>query len=171
MALFAQKTMQFVRAPDENVFIAPFNLIEIFCLIIPFEWWLPKKQYEHLNDIVMAIIYSPLLFCAALYEAKTAREIRVNRRRGEEDDDTVEEWEQMESEVDFESEGWAKKVADSKSNVEEEPAVLEVKKLREEVDQLKELLENLNKNLDLCAQWKEANTVSYSIIVGYLYYT
>ena len=53
----------------------------------------------------------------------------------------------MESEVDFESEGWAKKVADSKSNVEEEPAVLEVKRLREEVDQLKELLENLNKNL------------------------
>ena len=38
MALFAQKTNQFVRAPDENVFIAPFNLVEIFCLIIPFEW-------------------------------------------------------------------------------------------------------------------------------------
>ena len=147
MALFSQKTMQFVRAPDENVFIAPFNLIEIFCLIIPFEWWLPKRQYERLNDIVMAVIYSPLLFCAALFEVKTAKEIRANRRRGEEDDDTVEEWEQMASEVDFEAEGWAKKVAESKSNVEEEPAVLEVRKLREEVENLKELLESLNKNL------------------------
>jgi hypothetical protein len=38
MALFASKTMQFVRAPDENVFIAPFNLIELFFLILPFEW-------------------------------------------------------------------------------------------------------------------------------------
>ena len=44
MALFAQKTMQYVRAPDENVFIAPFNLIEIFCLIIPFEWWMPSTH-------------------------------------------------------------------------------------------------------------------------------
>jgi len=61
MALFSQKTMQFVRAPDENVFIAPFNLIELFCLVIPFEWWLPRHRYERLNDIVMGIIYSPVL--------------------------------------------------------------------------------------------------------------
>lgn len=44
LALFAQKTMQFVRAPDENVFIAPFNLIEIVCLIVPFEWWMPRGK-------------------------------------------------------------------------------------------------------------------------------
>jgi hypothetical protein len=45
LALFAQKTMQFVRAPDENVFIAPFNLIEVFLLVIPLEWWMTKKVY------------------------------------------------------------------------------------------------------------------------------
>ncbi|KAI1413899.1 hypothetical protein F5Y13DRAFT_160290 [Hypoxylon sp. FL1857] len=148
LALFSQKTMQFVRAPDENVFIAPFNLVEIFLLIIPFEWWMPKKQYERLNDIVMAIIYSPLLFCSALFEVRMAREIRRNRRRGEEDDDTEEEWEQMAGEVDFEGEGWAKKVADSKANVEDDPAVIEVKKLRDEVQQLKGLVENLSKSLN-----------------------
>ncbi|KAL7629826.1 Calcium channel yvc1 [Parahypoxylon ruwenzoriense] len=148
LALFSQKTMQFVRAPDENVFIAPFNLIEIFFLIIPLEWWMPKAQYERLNDIVMGIIYSPLLFCSALFEVRTAKEIRRNRRRGEEDDDTEEEWEQMADEIDFESEGWAKKVADSKANVEDDPTVIEVKKLREEVGQLKALLEILTRNLE-----------------------
>ena len=49
LALFSQKTMQFVRAPDENVFIAPFNLIEIFCLALPLEWWMQKKLYERIK--------------------------------------------------------------------------------------------------------------------------
>ncbi|KAI1125506.1 hypothetical protein F5Y10DRAFT_246941 [Nemania abortiva] len=147
LALFAQRTMQFVRAPDENVFIAPFNLIEIFLLIIPFEWWLPKKQYERLNDIVMGIIYSPLLFCAALFEVRTAKEVRRNRKRGEEDDDTIEEWEQMVDQIDFEGEGWLKKVDESKANVEDDTAVLEVRQLRSEVKELKGLLEKLSKRL------------------------
>lgn len=148
LALFSQKTVQFVRAPDENVFIAPFNLIEIFLLIIPFEWWMPKAQYERLNDIVMGIIYSPLLFCSALFEVKSAKEIRRNRGRGEDDDDTEEEWEQMAGEIDFEGEGWAKKVDDSKANVEDDPAVIEVRILRDEVGQLKSLLEKLTTTLN-----------------------
>ncbi|KAI8626593.1 hypothetical protein F5Y19DRAFT_466378 [Xylariaceae sp. FL1651] len=147
LALYAQKTMQFVRAPDENVFIPPFNLIEVFFLIIPFEWWLPKKQYERLNDIVMAIIYSPLLFCAAVFEVRTAKDIRRNRSRGEEDDDTTEEWEQMADQVDFESEGWAKKVDESKPNVEDDAAVLEIRRLRDEVSELKGILEKFSKNI------------------------
>lgn len=144
LALFAQRTMQFVRAPDENVFIAPFNLIEVFFLIILFEWWLPKKQYERLNDIVMGIIYSPLLFCAAFFEVRTAKEVRRNRMRGDEDDDTIEEWEQMTGQFDFEGEGWAKKVGESKANVEDDLAVLEIRQLRSEVNELKGLLEKLS---------------------------
>ncbi|KAK6217933.1 DNA-directed RNA polymerase III subunit C31 [Pestalotiopsis sp. IQ-011] len=147
LALFSQKTMQFVRAPDENVYIAPFNLIEIFLLVIPLEWWMPKKLYERINDIVMGIIYSPLLVMAAVFEIHTAKEIRSARRRGDDDDDTVEEWEQMADQLDFEGEGWAKKVADSKANVEDDPAVIEVRSLREEVDKLKDLLENVSKAL------------------------
>lgn len=148
LALFSQKTMQFVRAPDENVYIAPFNLVEVFLLVLPFEWWMPKKQYERLNDIVMGIIYSPLLVIAAIFEVQTAKEIRSNRSRGDEDDDTVEEWEQMAGELDFEHDGWAKKVAESKANVEEEPAVLEVRKLKDELDKLKDLLERVSQGLD-----------------------
>lgn len=138
MALFSQKTMQFVRAPDENVFIAPLNLIEIFLLIIPFEWWLPKRLYARLNDYVMGVVYAPLLLVAAWFESRSARLVRSNRSRGEEDDDTVEEWEHMS--IDMEGEGWAKKVESAKPNVEDDVATLEVRAFRGEVQELKELI-------------------------------
>jgi len=137
--------MKFVRAPDENVFIAPFNLIEIFLLAIPFEWWMDKKLYERVNDIVMATIYSPLLLVSAYFEVRTAQDIRSNRSRGDEDDDTVEEWEQMMGRLDFESDGWGKRVESVKSNLEEDPAVTELRKLKEEVDKLKSMIESLHR--------------------------
>ncbi|KAJ4194864.1 Calcium channel yvc1 [Fusarium falciforme] len=142
LALFAQKTMQFVRAPDENVYIAPFNLVEIIISGL-FEWWMPKSTYEFINDCVMAVLYSPLLFVAAWFETRTAHNIRHNRARGEEDDDQVHEWEQFHEEMDFEAEGWTKTCDAAKPNVEEEPAVIEVRKLRAEVDELKQMLSNL----------------------------
>lgn len=143
LAMFAQKTMTFVRAPDENVYIPPFNLIELFLVALPLEWWMDKKTYEHVNDIVMGIIYSPLLLISAYFETRAARDIRANRARGDEDDDTVEEWEQMAGQLDFEADGWAKQVASARSNLEEEPAVVEVRRLREEVDRLRELVLSL----------------------------
>lgn len=140
MALFSQKTMQFVRAPDENVFIAPTNLIEIFFLILPCEWWMSKRRYAKLNDYVMAIIYSPLLLIAAWFEQRSARRVAGNRQRGDDDDDTVEEWEQLSGECDFEGEGWEKRVGGVKPNVETDEATVEVRALRNEVKELKELL-------------------------------
>ncbi|KAK5140288.1 hypothetical protein LTR04_003066, partial [Oleoguttula sp. CCFEE 6159] len=146
MALFAQKTMQFVRAPDENVFIAPFNLIELFLLILPFEWWLPKHRYERLNDYVMGTIYSPLLLITAYLEMRQAYQVKSNRRRGEEDDDTIEEWEQLAAEIDLEGEGWAKRVEDTRPNVVTDAALLEVRELRDEIKELKGLLEGMQAN-------------------------
>ncbi|CAK7217671.1 Calcium channel yvc1 [Sporothrix bragantina] len=149
LALFAHKTMQFVRAPDENVFIPPLNLIEVFFLALPLEWWMNKRTYERLNDIVMAILYSPLLLIAAYFETRTAYEILGNRRRGDEDDDTVEEWEQLQvngNGIDFEQDGWKKTVEQVKPNVEDELAVVEVRQLRSEVAELKQLLEALVKS-------------------------
>lgn len=93
----------------------------------------------------MAVIYSPLLFIAAYFETRSAISVRSNRKRGEEDDDTVEEWEQMSGEVDFEGEGWDKKVAAVKPDVERDAATIEVRKLRGEVGELKELIEKLLK--------------------------
>jgi hypothetical protein len=146
LALFSQKTMQFVRAPDENVYIAPFNLIEIVISALT-EWWMPKRQYEVLNDIVMGVIYSPLLFFAAFFETRQANDIRRNRRRGEDDDNVEEEWAEMESKLDMESDGWTKTCEAAKSNVEVEPAVVEVRKLRSEVEELRALLVEVNKSL------------------------
>lgn len=140
MALFAQKTIRFVRAPDENVYIAPFNLIEIFCLIIPFEWWMSKSSYEILNDYVMGLIYSPLLCITAALEVRVALRVQWNRKRGEQDEDTVEEWEQLEGEFDFERDGWAKKCEETKPNVETDGAVVEIRELRREVEELKALI-------------------------------
>ncbi|KAJ8112787.1 hypothetical protein OPT61_g4927 [Boeremia exigua] len=143
MALFSQKTMQFVRAPDENVFIAPFNLIEMVFLILPFEWWMEEKRYDHINDCVMAVLYSPLLIVTAFLEQRDARVVRNNRKRGEADEDVTHEWEQVLHECDFEADGWDKKVQSTKPNVEFDTAVLEVKKLQGEVSELKELLVKL----------------------------
>ncbi|KAM0187452.1 hypothetical protein ACHAPQ_004299 [Fusarium lateritium] len=142
LALFAQKTMQFVRAPDENVYIAPFNLVEMVISGL-LEWWIPKDTYEFINDCVMATLYSPLLFVAAWNERRDARKIRSNRSRGEEDDDRVFEWEQFNQDLDMEGEGWTKTCEIVKPNVEDEPAVIEVRKLRSEVEELKTMLSQL----------------------------
>jgi hypothetical protein len=145
MALLSQKTMQFVRAPDENVFIAPFNLIEMICLILPFEWWLPEDKYDKLNNFVMGVIYSPLLVITAFLETKQAQRVKWNRKRGEDDDDVLHEWEQVLHDCDFEADGWDKKVQQTKPNVEVETAVIEIRQLREEVGELKELLSEMKK--------------------------
>lgn len=135
--------MQFVRAPDENVYIAPFNLIEIVISAL-FEWWMSKKHYEFVNDCVMGFLYSPLLLITAFFETRTAYAIRRNRARGEEDDDIIEEWEQLAHEVDFGDEGWAKKCEAVKPNLEVDPAVFEIKKLRGEIAQLRSMLSDIS---------------------------
>ncbi|KAI9891188.1 MAG: hypothetical protein M1814_003031 [Vezdaea aestivalis] len=142
MALFATKTMQFVRAPDENVFIAPLNLIELFLLILPFEWWMPKDRYERLNDYVMATIYSPLLLITAFIETREAGRISHNRHHKRDDDDTVEEWEDSGAQVDFEGDGWAKKVEQSKPNVEIDAALIEIREVK---SMLKEMLSEMER--------------------------
>ena len=141
----AKKTLLFVRAPDENVFIPPFNLIEMFCLVAPLEWWMNRRLYQRINEHVMAIIYLPLLLVSACIEKRMAVEIRAARARGAEDDDTLEEWEQMASEVDFDADGWNSKVDMAKSNLEEEPAVLEVRQLRSEITELRDMIEKLHR--------------------------
>lgn len=143
MALAAAKCLRFVRAPDENVFIPPLNLVELTCLILPFEWWLSSSAYERLNDIVMGVIYAPLLVVTAFLEQRAARGVRENRRRGEDDDDTTEEWEELGFDVEREDEGWVDKVKASAPNVDIDATGLEVRRLRAELAGLKEAVEAL----------------------------
>ncbi|KAJ5684005.1 uncharacterized protein N7477_000350 [Penicillium maclennaniae] len=145
MAIFAQKTMQFVRAPDENVFIPPFNLIEILGLVVPFEWWLSRKHYAKLNDIVMCIIYSPLLVITAWIEAREAEAIKWNRRHGEEDENDTQEWEHVAEEVDFDlDDNWKEEVKQNTPNIKADPCTAEIRELRDQVAVLTELVKKLS---------------------------
>jgi hypothetical protein len=74
-----------------------------------------------------------------------AHVVRSNRRRRAKDDDTIEEWEQLANECDFEDDGWAKKVEETKPNVEIAGDIIEVRKLRDEVKELKALIEEVLK--------------------------
>jgi hypothetical protein len=91
----------------------------------------------------MGVLYSPLLVVTAYVETKQAEAVKINRRRGEQDEDTTEEWEQMQQDVDFEGEGWSKKVDSTKPNVETDAAVLEVRELKKQVSELKTLIEGI----------------------------
>ena len=155
MALFSQKTLQFVRAPDENVFLAPLNLIEFFGLILPFEWWMDRHKYERLNHHVMGFLYSPLLLVTAWIETREAEKIRWNRRRGEDDEDDVQEWEHMSDECDWEGEGWAKKVEDGKPNVQTDAAVQEIRESKEQISDVSKMVEGLKKLLEEIKEKKE----------------
>ncbi|KAK6525738.1 hypothetical protein TWF281_010785 [Arthrobotrys megalospora] len=141
MALFAQKTMQFVRAPDENVFLPPFNLIEVFFLVIPFEWWMARKQYAKLNDRVLSVCYLPLLFISAWVDTRNARRIAHNRAHRQPDDDEREEWEELDNHADFENSDWKEKVKNAVPNVEEDVSTQEIKKVRKELQDLVDKIE------------------------------
>ena len=86
---------------------------------------------------------TPLLLITALYETYEAKRVRFNRKRGEEDDDTVEEWEQMEGEVDFEAEGWTKTVERTRPNVDVDGDIIEIRRLQDEVRELKDLVKRI----------------------------
>jgi len=69
LAFFAGKTITMIRAPDQYVYPAPFNLIEVF-LVIPWELVLSKEQYRKLNRVTMTIIFFIPLVCIALWESQ-----------------------------------------------------------------------------------------------------
>jgi hypothetical protein len=102
------------------------------------------NRYERLNNYVMGFIYGPLLLVTAFVETREAHHVKFNRNRNEADDDTVEEWEQMDGEIDWESDGWSKKVESTKPNVELGTAVIEIRELRKEVDDLRKMVREIS---------------------------
>ncbi|KAI3135859.1 hypothetical protein CBS147325_7584 [Penicillium roqueforti] len=148
MAIFAQKTMQFIRAPDENVFIPPFNLIEILFLIAPFEWWLSRNAYAKLNEFVMGVIYSPLLIFAAWVETSRARQIQWNRRHGEADDEYAQEWEHVATDVNFDlDDTWKEQVMESMPDIKLDNCTYELRELKEQVRMLTGMVKELNREV------------------------
>ena len=87
LALYAQKTLGFIRAPDDNIFVAPFNLLEI-CFLLPLEPLLSYKTYQQINFQVMRILYAPCLLLIAFYETQfIARRIHRNKVHGKAPDE------------------------------------------------------------------------------------
>ncbi|GMM38627.1 Yvc1 protein [Saccharomycopsis crataegensis] len=93
LALLAQKTLRYIRAPDEDVFVPPLNLLELCLLVIPFSWWLKHRTYQKLATKLMVLIYSPLLIYVAVKESKDAKRVRYNRMHGFGDDSNEEDQE------------------------------------------------------------------------------
>ncbi|KAK4053593.1 Calcium channel yvc1 [Microbotryomycetes sp. JL221] len=68
MAFFSGKTISAIRAPDQFVYVAPFNLIEIF--ILPLEFILSTETYTQLNRILMSTLFFIPLTIIALFETR-----------------------------------------------------------------------------------------------------
>ncbi|GAA5916355.1 hypothetical protein JCM6882_000861 [Rhodosporidiobolus microsporus] len=66
LSFFAGKTISSVRAPDQYIYPAPFNLIE--CLIIPLEFVLSKEAYGKINRVLMGFLFFIPISCIALWE-------------------------------------------------------------------------------------------------------
>lgn len=111
----------------------------------PFEWWMSKKHYAKLNDIIMGVIYSPVLVLTAWIETHQAEQIRWNRRHGEEDEEDQQEWELVAEDVDFElDDTWKQEVKQSTPDIKVDNCTLEVKQLRVQVEALTELVKQLS---------------------------
>lgn len=120
------------------------NLIEILCLVAPFEWWLSTRHYAKVNDVVMGVLYSPLLVLTAWIETRQATRIRWNRRHGEEDDDCEQEWEHVAEIVNFDlDDSWKEEVKQSTPDIKVDSCTLEVRQLKEQVAALTELVARL----------------------------
>lgn len=68
LTFFAGKTVSMIRAPDEFVYPAPFNLVELV-LIAPLELVFDKKIYAQLNRYVMSVLFFIPMASIALYES------------------------------------------------------------------------------------------------------
>lgn len=82
--LVAQKTLKYIRAPDEDLFVPPLNLIEV--LLLPFSFVMSYNSYKALNYYVMLVIYLPLLCYITSVEISNAKRIQYNRYKGLHDD-------------------------------------------------------------------------------------
>lgn len=95
LAFFAEKTVGMIRAPDDYVFPAPFNLIEAV-IVVPIGFFLTEKQYAKMSRAVMTVLFFPSLLLIALFERyidtphnRYMRSFFPLESSGEEDDPSV----------------------------------------------------------------------------------
>lgn len=86
LALSASKTLRYIRSPDEDLFIPPFNLVEFLCLTLPFSGWVPRRLFKRVNYIILLCLYAPFLIFTSIFEIRNARRVQYNRFKGLPDD-------------------------------------------------------------------------------------
>ena len=97
----------------------------------------------------MGVLYSPLLLLTAWVETHQAERIRWNRRRGEEDEDDVQEWENVAEGVDFDlHDSWKEEVKQSTPDIKVDRCTVEVRQLKEQVALLTEMVKKLGEKAD-----------------------
>ncbi|CAL9730518.1 calcium channel Yvc1p [Monosporozyma unispora] len=84
MALMSQKTLRYIRAPDEDVYVPPLNLIEIS--LQPIFKLTTRDQARMVSHSIMTLIYFPILIVVALKEVKIANKVKYNRLQNLPDD-------------------------------------------------------------------------------------
>ncbi|SCV05488.1 LANO_0H08592g1_1 [Lachancea nothofagi CBS 11611] len=105
MALMAQKTLRYIRAPDDNVYVPPLNLFEV--ILTPFLQLVSHKNSKRISNFVMTILYFPMLVFVAIKEVREAKRVSYNRMKKLEDDanETDVAWDLTDGYVD-EADGW-----------------------------------------------------------------
>lgn len=105
-ALVAQKTLRYIRAPDQDLYVPPLNFIEI--IISPLLFLLPRKYTKTMHYFIQLIIYSPLLVYITVDEINSARRIHYNRYKGLPDDanEVNTEWDLTDGYVDGHGTAW-----------------------------------------------------------------
>lgn len=79
LALNSAKTLKYVRSPDLDLYIPPFNLFEIVFLTLPLSWWTPTRTFKKINFNLLLVVYAPFLFFIAIHEVKNAKRVQYNR--------------------------------------------------------------------------------------------
>lgn len=85
LALVAQKTLKYIRAPDENVFVPPFNLVELTIEVLC-GWWTSRLVFQAINYYAMLVVYSPVLLFVSIQEVRALHRVQYNRMKRVPDD-------------------------------------------------------------------------------------
>lgn len=154
LTYFAGKVGGMIRAPDEYVYPAPFNIVEIV-LVAPFEFLVSDELYAKINRYVMLVTFFAPLSIIALYEAelepsknKWIKDWLSNPDEGGEDAPEFENPDVHEddaarglkiSKVAFED---LVKAFPDTTHSSEAVVLREVRQLKEQIEELKQLLLN-----------------------------
>ncbi|KAL9932298.1 hypothetical protein V8E36_008777 [Tilletia maclaganii] len=85
VTFFAGRVIDSIVVPDRHVFVAPFNLIEIF-VAGPIALLVPRKTYHRIVNVIQCLVFALPLVVIAAYESQVDRRAARERKRVAKDD-------------------------------------------------------------------------------------